>query len=227
VKTFKQFIAERTLYHGTIVDNEDSIRQIGLFGQMGDFQSSAGYDDEETYGEPPREEDEVVYMTDKQNLGRAVGAMVHHIGKKLGKGFHDVTDNDIRNHGLLCIMHDMEGPKDSKYPNVDQRPEEDRYGNQPRGAEPDDYYASSAKPDKMIKGAALIRLLKRYGEWPRDWGEEGYYDRNRHFRGKILAKTVADIKKVPLLGTFLKDLMKDRAIEDLKKYPLRTQRQNP
>jgi hypothetical protein len=213
---FKQFL-ERTLYHGTIIDHEKSIREIGLFGQMGDFQSSAGYDDFETYGEPHEDEDEVVYMTDKKELGRAVGAMVHHISKKLNKDFHDVNDNDIRNHGLLCIMHGMEGPKDSKYPNVDQRPEEDRYGNQPRGAEPDDYYSSSAKPDKIVKGAALIRLLKRYGEWPRDWGEEGYYDRNRHFQGKILAKTFKDIKKRPLL----RNMIKDDAVDDLKKYPLR------
>jgi hypothetical protein len=169
--TFRQFI-ERTLYHGTIVDHEPSIRQLGLFGQMGDFQTSAGYMDKE-YG-PHSEDDEVVFMADKEKLGAAVTAMVHHISKKLGKGFHDVSDNDIRNHGLLCVMRDGEADRRPKYDM-----EEDPMVQYPRGAEPGDYYASSAKPDYFLKGAALIRMLRRNGEWPRSWGKEGYNKRDR------------------------------------------------
>ena len=151
--------------------------------------------------------------------------MVHHISKKLGKGFQDVTDDDIRNHGLLCIMQDEIGPQDASkkkgiFPTVDRRGEEDHYGSEPRGAEPDDYYSVSRKPDKFVKGAALLRLLQRYGKWPRSWGEPGHKDRNKLFRGRILAKAVADVNKYPLLPD-LQGMIKDRATMDMKKFPLR------
>lgn len=189
ITTFRQFI-ERTLYHGTIVDNEPSIRQIGLFGQMGDFQTSAGYMDKE-YG-PHSEDDEVVFMADKEKLGAAVTAMVHHISKKLGKDFHDVSDNDIRNHGLLCVMRDGEADRRPKYDDV--RGEE-----YPRGAEPGDYYASSAKPDYFLKGSALIRMLRRNGEWPRSWGKEGYNKRDRLLQARQKGAEDREKDRYPLL----------------------------
>lgn len=197
---FRQFL-ERTLYHGTIVDYEPSIRELGLYGQMGDFQQSA-YDDP-GYGEPT-ENDEVVFMTDKQKLGRAVTAMVHHIAKKLRKGFHDVTDDDIRNHGLLCVAHDMRGPQDVakkrwEEPDVSQRPEdEDERGVEyPRGAEPGDYYTPEMMPDQFVKGNGLLRLLQRYGEWPRNYGEEGYRSRNDKLQGMLVAAMLRQHPEVP------------------------------
>jgi len=37
--------------------------------------------------------------------------------------------------------------------------------------EPGDYYSEeSVPPTHILTGAAMIRLLKRVGEWPRDWG---------------------------------------------------------
>ncbi|MCK9459734.1 MAG: hypothetical protein M0R80_08855 [Proteobacteria bacterium] len=180
------------------MDNEPSIRQIGLFGQVGDFQSSSGYDDE-TYGQPPTESDEVIFMADKKGLGRAVNAMVHHISKKLGKGFQDVTDDDIRNYGLLCVMHDEIGPQDNmdkfagERATVSRRPEEDKWGEEyPRGAEPGDYYSDSRMPDQFIKGSALLRLLQRYGEWPRDWGKEGYRSRDKQLRGRLMSAAMRE-----------------------------------
>lgn len=106
----KESLSERTLYHGTIADYEGSIRQYGLqggwHGPLGSFVSQH-YDSQE-YGEPTEddEDDEVVFATHKQELGKAVNAMVHHISQKLKKEFHDVTDNDIRNYGLLVIIKD-------------------------------------------------------------------------------------------------------------------------
>ena len=144
------------------MDNEDSIRRHGLVGgwqgPLGGFVSQH-YGDEE-YG-PTSDEDEVVYLTDKQKLSKALTAMVFHIGKKLGKDFHDVTDNDILNHGLLVVVRDSEG--------VDQA-DDSGYRSYPRGVEPFDYYTSETGADAFIKGRALLRMLKQYGVWPRTWG---------------------------------------------------------
>jgi hypothetical protein len=162
---FREFVrmSERTLYHGTVVDNEPTIRKHGLVGgwhgPVGSFVDDAYGGDYE--GVDPGEDDEVVYAADRRTLGKSVGAMVFHIGRKLGKDFHDVSDNDIRNHGLLVLVKDMDlEPYD---PHVWR----DRV---PRGAEEGDYYDSRMGGDVFLKGSALVRFLRRNGEWPRDWG---------------------------------------------------------
>lgn len=200
-------LQEKTLYHGTIRDHEQSIRQIGLFGQVGDFQQDAGYSDDE-YGEPPNEDDEVVYMTDKKRFDKAVTAMYHHIARKLGKHFHDVTENDIRNHGLLCIMRDRD--------DVDQRPEEDDYRSYrtyPRGAEPGDYYAPSERPDAMVKGATLIRLLKRGGYL---YSSQDVTKRNRE---RLIAAALKHHPQIPKPQVLQKVLgLSDAEVKDYLRY---------
>lgn len=179
---FKRWIlSERTLYHGTIIDNEESIREFGLIGQLGDFVKSA-YDDE---GIQWNADDELVFATDKQNLKTALTAMVHHIGKKLNKNFHDVTDNDIINHGLLIIIHD--GEYQAKH-----RPEDDEnyYGQHPQAVEPGDYYSDEMTADQFVKGKALLRVLKRYKAWPRNWGPDNP-TRNKQRRGMLIQKAIA------------------------------------
>jgi len=208
---FRNFL-ERTLYHGTIIDNELSIKQFGLYGQMGDFQTTAGY--------RGSEDDEVVFMASKESLSASVTAMVHHISRKLGKDFHDVTDDDIRNHGLLCIMYDIEKS------DVEHRPEEDERGvNYPSGSESGDYYAANIHPDKCIKGAGLIRLLKRYGEWPRDWGKEGYSSREKLMKGMLSAGAIREHpgdKEEILQQT--KEIPKDKLIKYMRNYVPQWQR---
>lgn len=155
----------RTLYHGTTIDNEQSIRTHGLLGGMGGEQSfvAEAYGD---YTEEGAELPDLVFAADKEGLGRAVSAMVHHIGVKLGKKFQDVTDTDIMNHGLLVVIHDGEE-------RAERRPEDDEnyYGQHPISVEPGDYYAEEmGHGDKFVKGRQLLRLLKRYDQWPRTWG---------------------------------------------------------
>jgi hypothetical protein len=89
---------------------------------------------------------------------------VHHVGKKLGKDFHSVSDNDIRNHGLLVII------KDSDLKAYDPDDRSNWYGDLPRGVEPGDYYDQQMGADLFLRGAALIRFLRNHGEWPRNWG---------------------------------------------------------
>ncbi len=182
-------LVERTLYHGTITDNEESIRKYGLVGgwqgPLGGFVNHV-YGDEE-YGEPT-EDDEIVFLTDKDDLGKAVGAMVFHIGQKLGKDLHDVSDNDVRNFGLLVVVKDRETQTD--------RGEEDPYRQLPRGVEPGDYFASQVGADYFLKGSALLRFLRRQGEWPRDWG----VGNERSARLNKAEKVRKELKKRPLLS---------------------------
>ena len=132
---FKQWLFEKTLYHGTIVDFEPTIRKYGLQGGWHEPDKTfVGhmYDD---YGDIKRtEDDDVVFMTDKQEIHKAVNAMTFQISRKLGRDFHDVSDNDIRNHGLLVIIKDEENSV-PQYNPYDRQWASD---NIPRGAEEGD-----------------------------------------------------------------------------------------
>jgi len=161
---FRKWLNERTLYHGTVIDNEGDIRKYGLQGGWHDPKDTwvgDAYDDE--YGDIPRsEDDDIVFMTDKEQLDKAVGAMAFHVGKKLNKDYHDVTDIDIRNHGLLVIMKDMELEP--------YEPDSDYY-TPPRGLETGDYYSPSERGDLFLRGPAMLRYLTRHKAWPRSWGK--------------------------------------------------------
>lgn len=217
----KWLLSEKTLYHGTIVDNEASIRQIGLVGAVGAFQQHAGYDDD-YYGTSPTEDDEVVYMTDKKKLDKAISAMVHHVAQKLGKGRHDVTDNDIRNHGLIVKIED--GDEYASRRPEDPKDEREEY---PRGAESGDYYASEISGDVFVKGAALLRMVKRLGYRPSWQGEPRNQSVGRLVA--VLSKLYPDKTKQELVqkAQGLSDEEIDnytqqygKAIDIMRQYPL-------
>lgn len=205
----RKSLSERTLYHGTLVDYEGTIRQYGLqggwHGPLGSFVSQH-YDSEE-YGEPT-EDDEVVFATDKRELGKAVNAMVHHISQKLKKEFHDITDNDIRNYGLLVIIKDGSDSA-AQYSSNDRRWAGE---NPPRGAEEGDYFASSLGGDVYLRGSGLIRFLKRNGEWPRHWGVGSTVDREKYYRGRLGAIAIS------------RGHEKSSALEKVSKAPIDTVR---
>lgn len=149
---------EKTLYHGTVIDNLDQIKKYGLTGRAGDFVKSS-------YDELPEDEfPQIVFATDKQDLSKAVTAMVHHIGNKLGKNFHDVNDNDILNHGLIAII------KDGEQYSTQRTDDYDDYQH-PYTVEPGDYYSDHLPTHGFLKGQVLLRILRRMGEWPRTWGD--------------------------------------------------------
>lgn len=149
MKTFLQYITEKTLFHGTLIDYEDTIKKYGLVGGwhgVGKFVKQF-YDDQDL-----RDEDLVVFMADKKSLEKSVNAMVFNIADKLNKDFHDVTINDIRNHGLLAIIKDVEN-----VPQYD--PKDYSQQNAPFGVELGDYYVDQIKTNMLLKGPALIRFL--------------------------------------------------------------------
>jgi len=164
--------AEKTLYHGTIRDNADSIRQVGIVPERGDFVSDAYADMYEAAGASFEDEvAELSYAADKQNIQNAVTAMIHHISNKLGK--NDVGINDIRNHGLIVKIKGSPGEAVPPSP-FEQRPEDYDQDwemmaeeNKWRAVEPGDYYSeyptgNVASGDiELITGAALVRFLQR------------------------------------------------------------------
>lgn len=171
---------EVTLYHGTVVDNEDGIRRYGLTPRTGDFVRSAYGDDYKNHFDG---EHDAVYFADKADLGKATTAMVTAIAKKLSKYESDVTDTDIIAYGLLCVVEDP----DRTTPQRD----EDEEGH-PQFVEPRDYYSQqTVRPNRIVKGQALVRLLKRYKAWPVTWtlkklsGKE-----NSYMRGKLSAAAI-------------------------------------
>jgi len=168
-------LAERSLYHGTIVDNAQSIAEVGIVPQLGQFVKDAYESDYNAAGVDLEEEmTDLSFATDKANLYKAVTAMTHHIANKLGKGYHDVSLQDIRNHGLLVKVKGEPGSPDPPSP-WEQRPEDDdrewdmmRSERGLNAVEPGDYYSEYPTGNiakgkiQLIRGSGLIKFLRRY-----------------------------------------------------------------
>ena len=196
-------LEERTLYHGTVIDNEDSIKTFGLAAGMGDEKSfvNTSYDEY-----PPEDDDDgVVFLADKKELGKAINAMVHNIGSKLNKNFHSVTDIDIRNHGLLVVVPDEEN-------SIEQAPEDlwSASRTYPRGVEPRDYFTDLVHGTKFIKGSALVRFLRRYNALPRTWGPDTPQRMNQ-IRGRTA--------QIGLAQDVLKGWTKPEFLQKIQKMP--------
>lgn len=175
---FKTWLAEHTLYHGTTIDNMDSIRDIGLVGSTGSLRRSS-------YDELPEDEiPEIVFAADKQKLSNALSAMVHQIGHKLNKDFHDVTDNEIVANGLLVIIHDGDQYATHRPPDDDNY-----YGQHPYTVEPGDYYADRLPAHRFVTGRGILRIMKRYGAWPRTYGPQSD-KRLDTMRGQLTAAAI-------------------------------------
>jgi len=144
--------APKTFFHGTVIDNLDSIKKHGLSAQIGNFIDTM-YDDEGI------EPDPLVFLTDKEGLHKAVTAMRFHVGKKIGKSVGEVNAEDVRKHGLLLKV--MGEPDEFNH-----KPEDpmNDYEEHPYGVEPGDYYSfGDVGPEGYFFGNKLIALLNRYG----------------------------------------------------------------
>lgn len=164
-------LVERTLYHGTINDHYDSIEKYGLTGDLGDWVKDA-------YG-MELDEDEwdehlggISFAASKNDIEAAVGAMRYHVGKKLGKWLGDVDEEDLRKHGMLVVIRDVDEPEEIKYPeDVEEdkwyhRPKEDEnyHGAYPMSVEPGDWFIKGgAGIDDVLTGNKMIQVLRRMG----------------------------------------------------------------
>lgn len=174
-------MSSKTLYHGTCIKNIPGIKQHGLIPQVGPWVSdSYGCEvdldeDSENYrglSDEQRPKFEIIFATDKDELSKALGGTIAAIAGSLGKSFHDVTDEEIRALGAIVIMYDAEESWENK-------PKEDPHGqweyNNPGyiTVEPGDYFSEEGRSiDRVLTGEPMIRLLRQYGVWPRDWGPD-------------------------------------------------------
>jgi len=160
----------RTLYHGTSINNYDSIKSIGLVPDTGDFVNDSYAGEYEAAG-VEFDPTPIIFAADKENLRSAVNAMEYAVGKILGKGFHGVTSDDVRRYGMLVIIK-----KGEEY--MEHRPEEEtgpwgdwqgETDNQYPAVEPGDYFSEDAQSsDIILTGNKLVNFLKQQGLWQED-----------------------------------------------------------
>ena len=158
----------RTLYHGTSINNYDSIKNIGLVPDTGNFVSDSYAGDYEDAGVEFNPTD-VTYAADKDSLQKAVNAMQYAVMKMLNKQWGGVTLDELKGFGMLVIIKkggdefehrpveeegpwgDWQGETDNRYPAV----------------EPGDYYSEyGVGPVQILRGNKMEKFLKRYGVWP-------------------------------------------------------------
>lgn len=154
----QKILSEKTLYHGTIIQNIPSIEQNGLMPTIGDFVKNmyAGSVD----GDIMDYLEEILYATDKKQISKARNAIVFQIASKLNKDYHSVTNEDFRNYGALAVVKDGE-----QY--FDFHSGDDYYGNIPMGVEPGDYYTKDEIiPDYILTGKKLVSFFRKFGLYP-------------------------------------------------------------
>jgi len=164
---FRKIATARTLYHGTSINNYDSIKSIGLVPDTGDFVSDSYAGEYEAAGvefDPVP----VTYATDKENLMKAVNAMQYAVSKMLGKTFHQVTSGDLKSYGMLVIMKEGEEywehrPEEEIGPWGDWQGETD---NRYPAVEPGDYFSEEVQgPVEILIGNKMVSFLKKQGIW--------------------------------------------------------------
>lgn len=163
IKEYKRIIESvnsksKLLYHGTIVDNVESIEEKGLIPSIGDFVKNAysgSIDNYEDYLQ------ELVFATDDKQIKKAQTSIIFQISNKLGINFHSVTNKDFKKHGALIVINDEDD--DFKYLS-----EYDIHnGSYPLGVELGDYYTDEEIiPDKILIGDELLEFFSKRGLFP-------------------------------------------------------------
>lgn len=101
--------------------------------------------------------EELSFSAQKNDLHKAINAMIHHVGKKAGKYFHDVTVHDIRVHGMLIKFEEGDLA-------WEHRPHEESggYDEHSQQVEPGDWYSSNVQHgDLFLTGNKLVRFLRQ------------------------------------------------------------------
>jgi len=156
----------KTLYHGTSIDNYNSIKNVGLVPDVGNFVTDSyvgEYDNAGVEFDPIP----LIYATDKEDLSKAVTAMTNAVANMLRKNYHQVTSNELKNYGMLIIVKeggeyfeqrsweetgplgDWQGETDNQYPAV----------------EPGDYYSEDSQNGQILVGNKMVKFLMAHGSW--------------------------------------------------------------
>lgn len=162
----ENMLHERTLYHGTVIDHLDSIRDYGLEGRLGDWvRDSYGASLPEEWDEEDVEEQlgGVIFAAEKSELDKAGGAIRYHVGKKLNKSINDVSVDDIRRYGMLAIIREIDVEDDEDWKRRPKHGKESWYDEYPIAAEPGDWYLEDqvAYVDDILVGQKLVDFLRQ------------------------------------------------------------------
>ena len=154
----REFIIEKTLYHGTSRNRAISImKDKHLVPGVGSFVT-------QMYDEDPDIED-LVFAADKQEISKAVTAMMSAVEHDLGKRFHDITEEEIQKFGAIIVIKD--GDEYFDYRGED---DENYWGEQPTTVEPGDYFSKDYQGvNYVLTSKKLIRFLKKMDFWPIDY----------------------------------------------------------
>ena len=166
----KTLLNERMLYHGTIIDNVKSIKDIGLYPSVGAWVK-------DTYGTSYDMDDipEVLFAADKEGIEGAMGGVIAQIGYKLGKSYGDVTEDDVERYGALIKIEVEPDDESDEYDEDEQgwvkakeMGDMGYYESYPPQVEKGDWFTTSpADAKQVITGRGIMKVLRRYGA--RDW----------------------------------------------------------
>ena len=164
----------RTLYHGTSIDNYNSIKSIGLVPDVGGFVSDS-YAGEYDAAGVEFDPTPLVYATDKEELQKAVNAMQYAVAKMLNRGWGDISVNDLKNYGILVILKQGEDDFERR-PVEEEGPWKDWQGetdNRYPAVEPGDYFSEySTEPPQILIGNKMVDFLIRNQAWLYESPEE-------------------------------------------------------
>ena len=206
VKNWYKKATAKTLYHGTSINNYDSIKSIGLVPDVGDFVTDSYSGEYEAAG-VDFDPTPVTFATDKEDLEKAVTAMTYAVTKMLGKGWHDITLNELKNYGMLVIIKQgadymEQRPHEETGPWGDWQGETD---NQYPAVEPGDYYSEDLQDGHILVGNKMVAFLTKQGLWP----PTHIKDTIEEIRNQLLTMAIRyHVKKQPEL--------KDQIIEQVK-----------
>lgn len=210
----------RTLYHGTNINNYDSIKNIGLIPDVGQFVRDS-YQSEYDAAGVDFDPTPLTYATDKEGLDRAVTAMVNSVSNLLNKSFHDVTLDELKAYGMLVIIKEGEEyfqkrPVEEEGPWGDWQGETD---NRYPAVEPGDYFSEENQgPVEILIGNKMANFLYRNGQWP-----PSYLSSNDEIRKLLLTLAIRyHIKESPenkeeVIRT-VKNKINNLNDEEVKKY---------
>lgn len=217
---YRKKIFAKTLYHGTSINNYNSIKNIGLVPDTGDFVKDmyeGDYQDAGVEFDPVP----VTYATDKEDLSKAVTAMVYAVSKYLGRGLHDVTSDEIRGYGMLVLIREGEKYYEQR-PHEEIGPYKDWQGetdNRYPAVEPGDYYSEDATSGDILIGNKLVEFLKKHEQWPISWIGQGIEE----LRNLLLTMAIQyHVQEQPSLKNRIinqvKEKVKNLDAESVKKY---------
>jgi len=148
----------RVLYHASHTGNLDSIRDFGVIPMHGEIVQ--GTESHQTYEEWGEELQELSFFSPDD-----IGFVNWQVGNKISKNMHDVTVDDIREHGLLTILYPWKHASEIWCSNADGTAtslEGDTTYDVPSHVEgPDCFSFDVVAPDVILTGDKLINYLEK------------------------------------------------------------------